>query len=79
MESPTNTKDCRSTSGSSERPAREQGVAGATVFRGLMGFGANSRVHTTRVLRLSMDLPIAEGMATVERVNIRMYPSNKKK
>ncbi|WDN87343.1 uncharacterized protein BuS5_00311 [Desulfosarcina sp. BuS5] len=38
--------------------AKEQGLAGATVLRGIMGFGANSRVHTSKILRLSLDLPI---------------------
>ena len=38
--------------------ARRAGLAGATVTRGLMGFGAHSRIHTTKVLRLSEDLPI---------------------
>lgn len=38
--------------------ARELGLAGATVTRGIMGFGANSRIHTAAVLRLSEDLPI---------------------
>jgi PII-like signaling protein len=38
--------------------ARELGLAGATVLRGAMGFGANSRVHTTKLLELSTDLPI---------------------
>lgn len=38
--------------------AKEQGLAGATVLRGLMGFGANSRIHTSKILRLSLDLPI---------------------
>ena len=38
--------------------AREQGMAGATVLRGIQGFGAHSRIHTTRILRLSEDLPI---------------------
>ncbi|MBI5190122.1 MAG: DUF190 domain-containing protein [Nitrospirae bacterium] len=38
--------------------ARKQGLSGATVFRGLMGYGAHSRVHTSKVLRLSEDLPI---------------------
>lgn len=37
---------------------RERGIAGATVFRGIEGFGANGRLHTTRLLRLSEDLPI---------------------
>jgi uncharacterized protein len=38
--------------------AREEGLAGATVLRGLEGFGAHSRLHTTRILRLSADLPL---------------------
>ncbi len=38
--------------------ARETGLAGATVLRGLEGFGAHSRLHTASILRLSQDLPI---------------------
>lgn len=38
--------------------ARELGLAGATVIRGSMGFGASSRVHSAKILRLSEDLPI---------------------
>lgn len=38
--------------------AREQHLAGATVLRGPMGFGKNSRLHTAKILRLSMDLPM---------------------
>lgn len=38
--------------------ARKRGMAGATVLRGVLGFGADSRIHTTKVLRLSQDLPI---------------------
>lgn len=38
--------------------ARELHLAGATVLRGPMGFGGHSRIHTTKVLRLSEDLPI---------------------
>jgi PII-like signaling protein len=38
--------------------ARAMGLAGATVIRGVEGFGANSRIHTAKVLRLSEDLPI---------------------
>lgn len=38
--------------------ARELHLAGATVLRGSMGFGAHSRMHTARILRLSEDLPI---------------------
>jgi uncharacterized protein len=40
------------------RRARDAGLAGATVLRGLEGFGAHSRLHTTRILRLSEDLPV---------------------
>jgi PII-like signaling protein len=40
------------------RLLREEGLAGATVFRGIEGFGASSRIHTAKVLRLSADLPI---------------------
>jgi len=40
------------------KEARRLGLAGATVFRGLMGFGANSRIHTSRILRLSEGLPV---------------------
>lgn len=38
--------------------ARRRGLAGATVIRGFLGFGANSRIHTAKILRLSEDLPI---------------------
>lgn len=38
--------------------AREAGLAGATVFRSSMGFGANSRIHTSKILNLSTDLPV---------------------
>ena len=40
------------------RAARQEHLAGATVLRGTMGFGAHSRMHTARILRLSEDLPI---------------------
>ena len=78
--------------------AREQGLAGATVLRGIQGFGADSRMHTVKVLRLSEDLPIvielvdrperiqaflptldkmvAEGMITLEKVNVLAYRHN---
>ncbi len=77
--------------------ARDRGMAGATVLRGLEGFGAHSRLHTAKILRLSSDLPIVveivdtenkiesflpliddaigEGLATVERVEVRFYRS----
>jgi len=49
--------------------AREQGLAGATVLRGLEGFGAHSRVHTAKILRLSADLPIViEIVDTEEKI-----------
>jgi PII-like signaling protein len=38
--------------------AREQGLAGATVLRGLMGYGAHTRVHTFKIESLSLDMPI---------------------
>jgi len=38
--------------------ARRRGMAGTTVLRGIEGFGANSRIHTSKILRLSEDLPI---------------------
>jgi uncharacterized protein len=74
---------------------RAEGLAGATVIRGIEGFGADSRLHTARILRLSEDLPVvveivdsaeqierilpvldemvAEGMVTVERVEVIAY------
>jgi len=77
--------------------ARENGLAGATVLRGIEGFGAHSRLHTAKILRLSTDLPlvieivdtrekierflpiideaIEEGLATLERVEIKFYRS----
>jgi uncharacterized protein len=79
------------------RTAKEKGLAGATVLRGLEGFGARSRIHTARILDLSTDLPIVvevvdtldkieaflptidsailDGLATVEKVQIRFYRS----
>jgi PII-like signaling protein len=38
--------------------AREAGLAGATVLKGIMGYGANSKIHTTKILALSEDLPL---------------------
>ena len=81
------------------RKAREQGLAGATVLRGLEGVGAHSRLHTAKILRLATDLPIVieivdtedniqaflpaiddaigEGLATLEKVEVRFYRSGK--
>jgi PII-like signaling protein len=39
--------------------AHKAGLAGASVFRGLEGYGASSRIHTSRILSLSQDLPLA--------------------
>lgn len=38
--------------------ARKQGICGASVYRGVMGYGENSQVRTTSILRLSEDLPL---------------------
>lgn len=38
--------------------ARKTELAGATVFKGIMGFGGRSRIHTSKILRLSEDLPL---------------------
>lgn len=46
--------------------ARELNLAGATVLRGIMGFGADSRMHTAKVLRLSEDLPIVIELVDVQ-------------
>lgn len=49
--------------------ARRQHLAGATVLRGIMGFGASSRITTSKILRLSRDLPvIVEIVDTTERL-----------
>ena len=51
--------------------AREAGLAGATVTRGVMGFGKHSTLHTAKILRLSEDLPmvieIADGLDRIEK------------
>ena len=48
---------------------RERGFAGATVLRGIAGFGASARVHTDRILRLSLDLPIViEAVETEDKI-----------
>jgi hypothetical protein len=53
--------------------AREQGLAGATVFRGIEGYGAGSRViHTTKILRLSEDLPLLIEIVDTEE-NIKTF------
>lgn len=50
--------------------ARELNLAGATVMRGVMGFGADSRMHTAKILRLSEDMPmVIELVDTEEKLN----------
>lgn len=46
--------------------AREHGLAGTTVLRGVEGFGARSRIHTAKILRLSEDLPVVVEIVDVE-------------
>jgi PII-like signaling protein len=54
--------------------ARSEGLAGATVLRGIEGFGAKSHLHTSRILRLSEDLPIViEMVDTAENID-RVLP-----
>jgi PII-like signaling protein len=49
---------------------RAEGLAGATVIRGIEGFGADSRIHTSRILRLSEDLPVLiEIVDSAERID----------
>ena len=49
---------------------RELGIAGATVLRGIEGFGAHAHLHTTRLLRLSEDLPVLiEVVDSEDRIN----------
>ena len=49
--------------------AKKQGLSGATVMRGIMGFGANSKVHTTKLFEISSDLPlIIEIVDTEEKI-----------
>jgi PII-like signaling protein len=53
--------------------ARKLNVAGATVIRGIMGFGATSRIHSSKMLRLSEDLPIIiELVDSEEKINALM-------
>lgn len=50
--------------------AKKEGLAGSTVVRGVMGFGANSRIHTASIVRLSEDLPVIIYIIdTDERIN----------
>jgi PII-like signaling protein len=49
--------------------ARKDGLAGATVFKGIMGFGGTSRIHTSKILALSCDMPlIIEIVDKIDRI-----------
>lgn len=54
--------------------AKELHLAGATAIRGIMGFGAHTRMHTARVLRLSEDLPIVVEIVDSEENLNRIFP-----
>ena len=54
--------------------AREINLAGATVIRGIMGFGADSRIHSTKLLRLSEDLPIVIELVDTEENLKKLLP-----
>ncbi len=54
--------------------ARERGLAGATVLRGMLGYGRSSRLHMTKVLRLSDDLPIVIEIVDREENLERLVP-----
>jgi hypothetical protein len=55
---------------------RKEGLAGATVLRGITGFGKSSHIHTTTILRLSTDLPIvievADKRENIERIKPKL-------
>jgi uncharacterized protein len=54
--------------------ARELNLAGATVTRGIMGFGADSRMHTAKLLRLSEDLPVVVELVDTEENLNKLLP-----
>ncbi len=54
--------------------ARELGLAGATVTRGVLGFGADSRLHSSKTLRLSEDLPMVIEIVDTEEKIDRLLP-----
>ncbi len=53
---------------------RERGIAGATVVRGIAGFGASATIHTGKVLRLSLDLPIIVEVVEEEKKLQQILP-----
>lgn len=54
--------------------AKELDMAGATVFRGLMGYGANSRIHTASIVDLSSDLPVLVEIIDSEEYINKLLP-----
>lgn len=54
--------------------AREMNLAGATVLKGIMGYGAHSLLHTTKILRLSQDLPVVIEMVDSEENLNKILP-----
>lgn len=54
--------------------AKELKLAGASVFRGIMGFGANSNIHTAKILRLSEDLPVLVELVDTEENIQKIMP-----
>jgi len=51
--------------------AKKQSLSGATVTRGIMGFGANSKIHTAKLFDISTDLPVViEIVDTLEKINL---------
>ncbi len=54
--------------------ARQLKLAGATVIRGIMGFGAHSRVHTSKILRLSEDMPVIIEIVDTEEKLAELMP-----
>ena len=56
------------------RKAKELDMAGASVYRGLMGYGANSRVHTASIVDLSSDLPILVEIIDSEEYIRKLLP-----
>ncbi|MEG6584890.1 DUF190 domain-containing protein [Dendrosporobacter sp. 1207_IL3150] len=54
--------------------AKELDMAGATVFRGIMGYGANSRIHTANIVDLSSDLPILIEIIDSEEYIAKILP-----
>lgn len=53
---------------------RREGFAGATVFRGIAGFGANSILHTSHILELSEDLPVVVEIVDTEEMIAKLEP-----